>query len=100
MRLGLVVITVLLFVVGCSDKFDKKVFIDPNSALIKYTGRINVEIPSEPVMYWSGTEIEVDFQGDSLKIMLEDEKGENYFNVVIDRDSLRYLKLDSGSAPC
>jgi len=48
-----------------------------------------------PEIYWPGSQIEIRFKGETLKVKLKDEKGENYFNVVIDDDSLRYFRLDA-----
>jgi len=74
----------------------ESIHLDADSPLIHFTGRINCGDKKSPVIYWSGSEIEVNFMGDSLKILLEDEKGGNYFNVVLDDDSLRYIRLDQG----
>ncbi|MGD9328483.1 MAG: SGNH/GDSL hydrolase family protein [Cyclobacteriaceae bacterium] len=68
--------------------------VDPNNEMIRYTGRINFEDNNAPEIYWPGSQIEIMFQGEELKAKLKDEKGENYFNIIIDEDSLRYIKLD------
>jgi len=80
---------------GCKPEV-KITYLDADSPLISYTGRINDQNPRAPVIYWSGSELEVNFMGDSLNVILEDERGENYFNVVIDDDSMRYIQVDSG----
>jgi len=85
---------VFLFVSGC-HKSGKLIIIHADNNLIRYTGRINFENEKIPEIYWPGTQIEVKFEGEELKVKLKDEKGENYFNVVIDDDSLRYIKLDT-----
>jgi hypothetical protein len=68
--------------------------VDPDYKMIRYSGRINFEDKKAPEIYWPGTQIEFMFEGEELKAKLKDEKGENYFNIVIDEDSLRYIKLD------
>jgi hypothetical protein len=70
--------------------------INANNPLVRYTGRINFSNPMVPEIYWPGTAIEINFSGEYLRVTLKDEMGKNYFNVVIDDDSLRYIKLDSG----
>jgi hypothetical protein len=88
----------ILFVVltpACEPDFTLTL-VEPDYSLIRYTGRINQENEKAPVIYWSGSEIEILFTGDSLKIILEDERGGNYFNIVIGEDSVRYIRLDSG----
>ncbi len=89
------IISLIFIIPACQPSIDRS-YIEADSPLIKYTGRINNVAPKAPVIYWPGSEIEVNFSGDSLKVILEDEKGKNYFNIVIDGDSLRYIKLDSG----
>lgn len=69
--------------------------INADSPMIRYTGRINFTDPGTPVFYWSGTSVKVNFTGDSLRADLRDEHGENYFNIIIDHDSVRWIKLDS-----
>jgi len=86
---------VLVFLItGCIPENDLT-SVDPDNEMIRYSGRINFENIIAPEIYWSGTQIEIKFEGEELKAKLKDEKGENYFNIVIDNDSLRYIKLDS-----
>lgn len=61
---------------------------------IRITGRVKRGTDSVTI-YWPGTSILVRFSGKELKAHLNDERGENYFNIVIDGDSLRYIRLDS-----
>ena len=85
------VLTILI--IGCvPDTVITTVYSD--NGKIRYTGRINFEDKKAPEIYWPGTQIEIRFEGEELRVKLKDEKGENYFNVVIDEDSLRYIKLD------
>lgn len=64
-------------------------YIAPSDSRIQYTGRINFSNPNAPIFYWPGTYAKAKFQGTSLLIQLEDEKGENFYNVFID-DSLTH----------
>jgi hypothetical protein len=66
---------------------------DPADGKIRITGR--VQRGDSVTIYWPGTSIKVKFYGSSLKAQLRDEKGENYFNVVIDGDSLHYFRPDT-----
>jgi hypothetical protein len=68
--------------------------IYPDNGKIRYTGRINFDNKKSPEIYWPGTQIEIVFEGEELKAKLKDERGENYFNIIIDEDSLRYVKLN------
>ncbi len=78
---------------GCNPE-TVLISVDPDYAMIRYTGRINFEDSKAPEIYWPGTQIEIRFEGEELKAKLKDERGENYFNIVINEDSLRYIKLD------
>ncbi|MBR9999712.1 MAG: hypothetical protein KFF73_12125, partial [Cyclobacteriaceae bacterium] len=92
----LLLIPVSFFIAGCELDYTITC-LESDSPHIRYTGRINQRNKKAPVIYWSGSEIEINFKGDSLKILLEDERGGNYFNIVLNGDSLRYIRLDSGN---
>jgi hypothetical protein len=61
---------------------------------IRYTGRIKFT-PDSAAIYWPGTSIEFRFSGESVSARMRDQHGKNYFNVIIDGDSLHYIRLDS-----
>jgi hypothetical protein len=87
---------VLLFlVVACSAQTKKTPYtvrtILPNDENIRITGRVKNEKDSV-ALFWSGTSIMFRFSGEEVSVQLKDERGENYFNVVIDGDSLRYIR--------
>ncbi|MBT1703898.1 GDSL-type esterase/lipase family protein [Chryseosolibacter indicus] len=69
-------------------------FYKPASDSIAYVGRVK-KTDDSVTIYWSGTSISFRFKGQSLKALLRDNTGKNYFNVVIDGDSLHYFKLDT-----
>jgi hypothetical protein len=94
-RLYLIILSIILSVSACQPEIEIT-YLEADSPLIRYTGRINDRNPKAPVIYWPGSEMEVNFMGDSLKIILDDERGKNYFNIVMDEDSLRYIQMDSG----
>lgn len=95
-RIYVLIALILIALPACKSKIERT-FHEADSPLIRHTGRINDQVAKAPVIYWSGSEIEVNFKGGSLKVMLDDENGRNYFNIVIDEDSLRYIKLDQGT---
>ena len=94
-RLSLIIFSLLLSISACQPEIEIT-YLEADSPFVRYTGRINDQDPKAPVIYWSGSEMEVRFRGDSLKIILDDERGKNYFNIIIDGDSLQYIMLDSG----
>ena len=50
---------------------------------VRATGRIAYK-GDHSVLYYSGTSLEVNFTGTSVKATLKDERGENYFDVIVD----------------
>ncbi|MEM8515062.1 hypothetical protein RCH14_004417 [Massilia sp. MP_M2] len=65
---------------------------------LQYTGRIDDRDKAAPVLSWPGTQIAGRFTGTSLAIVLDDERGQNFYNVFIDaaRQPL-ILQADKGS---
>ncbi|WOH35773.1 SGNH/GDSL hydrolase family protein [Thalassotalea fonticola] len=59
-------------------------FIEPDDKYIQYTGRMDFVNPKQPLISWPGTSIKAKFTGKTLKIKLDDQEGNNYFNVIID----------------
>lgn len=82
-------ILVVLFVFSLSFAQDEKnqlTYIAPSDAKIRYTGRINFANPNAPVFYWPGTSVTTAFSGTSLSIILDDQQGDNFYNVFLDGD--------------
>jgi hypothetical protein len=60
---------------------------------IRITGRVLIQ--DSVTIYWPGTSVKVRFNGTTLKAHLRDEAGKNYFNVIIDGDSLHMIQMDT-----
>jgi hypothetical protein len=75
---------------ACSNK--EVVFIDSSNAHIAYEGRVTPSKIHGTALYWSGTSIEFTFEGESIAAIFKDETGDNYYNVIIDNDSLFILR--------
>lgn len=91
-KISLLVTVLLLY--GCTVPKSKTVTISPTDERIQLTGRIQTAKDSITV-YWPGTSIRAKFLGKSLQAWLKDERGENYFNIIIDGDSLRHIRVDT-----
>jgi hypothetical protein len=89
-----VFLVLMLVAIGCQSQVVQTNAIKPSSNLIRITGRVNHN-PDSVAIYWPGTSVLVRFKGSALKAELKDEFGKSYFNVVIDGDSLHYIKLDA-----
>lgn len=70
--------------------------ISPTNVDISYHGRVGFakdSIASE--IYWSGSGFKIDFEGTDLSVFLKDEHFQNYFNIIIDGDSITLLRPDT-----
>ena len=83
----------LAILISCSSK--KAKFINYLNPKIKYSGRIDTTNLKSADLYWSGTSIKVNFEGKSIKALLKGEAGDNYYNVIVDDDSIHILKPDT-----
>src|SRR6476646_7895989 len=60
---------------------------------IQFEGRIDFT-NNIAAIYWPGSSVKLRFTGNEIKATLKDERGDNYYNVLID-DSMYVLKLDT-----
>jgi hypothetical protein len=87
---------IVLFIItllGCNGKGD--LFIDYNNPNIKYEGRIDTSQIKGAEIYWSGTSIAINFEGESISALMADTYGDNYYNIILDEDSIRILRPDT-----
>jgi len=67
---------------------------EPQREPVRFSGRIGMSDKGLPVMYWPGTSVEAVFEGTSLAVVLNDETGQPYYNVVIDGNDDEPVVLD------
>ena len=82
-----------MVLISCSN--EKETFIPFSSPEIEYWGRVDTTKIEAAELYWSGTSIKMNFEGESIQALLEDESGDNYYNVIIDNDSISILRPDT-----
>jgi len=83
----------VLWLVGCAPKTDLTVsYLNPD---IEYWGRIDTLKSDAAELYWSGTSIRLNFEGQGISAMFDEERGDNYYNVIVDNDSLFILRPDT-----
>lgn len=76
----------------------KAVIVDtifPSNDLIEYTGRIDFANPNAPEFSYSGVSIRACFAGTSISMIMDDNTGKNYYNLILDGnllDTVRILK--------
>ena len=83
----------IILVSSCSTK--QELFVKYSNPQIEYSGRIDSSKVEGAELYWSGSSIKINFTGMSLFALMEDEKGDNYYNIILDNDSLFILYLDT-----
>ncbi|WP_163710446.1 SGNH/GDSL hydrolase family protein [Mangrovibacterium lignilyticum] len=89
----LLIVAALLFAAACTDKHDLVVkYSSPN---IDYSGRIDTTTHPAADLFWSGTSIRINFEGESISALFQEERGDNYYNVFVDNDSAFVLRPDT-----
>jgi hypothetical protein len=78
---------------SCSDK--KELLIPFSSPEIEFSGRIDTHKVEAAEIYWSGSSIKINFEGESIQALLKDETGDNYYNVILDNDSISILRPET-----
>lgn len=71
------------------------IFVGHSNAQIAYSGRVDSSKGNATALYWSGTAIRFNFEGESIAAILQDQTGYNYYNVRIDKDSFFILRPDT-----
>lgn len=85
----------LVFYILTSCTPNQKVNIAYNNPNIEYMGRIDTTSLEAAQLYWSGTSIRINFEGDSVQGLFSESNGDNYYNVILDSDSLFIFKPDT-----
>ncbi len=87
------ILATLLVVTCCTSKND--LFVNYSNPQIAYSGRIDTSQIQAAELYWSGTSIKINFEGESIQALLKDNNGDNYYNIIVDNDSLFILRPDT-----
>ena len=75
----------LFIVLFSSQALQAEQFISANNAKFRYSGRV-LHDGEQAYLTWPGTSVNFSFTGKQLVLVLEDETGENYFNVIFNGD--------------
>jgi len=84
MKNAFIVLTLLLAPTSLALAGEK---VSPDNPNIQYVGRVDYTDGKAPKITWSASEVNLKFEGVSLQVTLDDEKGKNRFNVFIDGDT-------------
>ncbi len=66
----------------------------PGNPKIKYEGRVFVA-DTVASLYWPGSSIKIRFKGERVAAILKDERGRNYYSVILDKKHNGVVRLDS-----
>ena len=69
----------------------------PTNTLIEYTGRIDFSNPNAPEFSYSGVSIRANFNGSSISMVMNDDIGQNYFNIILDGKVLDRVHVTQGT---
>src|SRR5579872_3274366 len=61
---------------------------------IRYMGRINM-LDEAAELSWSASSAKINFYGTGVKATIKDERGDNYYNVIVDGKLVSVLHPDS-----
>jgi hypothetical protein len=70
--------------------------IPANNRYIEYTGRIDFSNPLAPKFSYSGVSIRACFTGTSISMIMDDDIGKNYYNLILDGKLLDTVKISTG----
>jgi hypothetical protein len=74
---------ILCFAMAFGFNCEAQVIVKANDPHIKYMGRVAMQ-DSAAVLSWSGTSIKMNFEGTGISYKLRDERGDNYYNILLD----------------
>ncbi|SDE69273.1 GDSL-like Lipase/Acylhydrolase family protein [Mucilaginibacter pineti] len=84
----------LFFVVVSLNSCAQGFVLKSKDTRIRYTGRINMTDEAAE-MYWTGSSIKFNFNGSGVSAVLQDERGDNYFTVILDGQVINTLHLEN-----
>lgn len=79
------------FAAGTAESPSLKAVPASNTNFV-YAGRVDFSDTDAPAFYWSGNSATIGFTGDRLGVVLDDDNGDNFFDVILDGDGAdRYV---------
>ncbi|WP_462265017.1 SGNH/GDSL hydrolase family protein [Mucilaginibacter sp.] len=90
-------IVLLFFAAGCiSAQAQTAPFLSFKDSRIRYEGRIGKNDTAGYEFYWPGTSATINFTGTSISALMQDEKGLNFYNIIVDNHSPVKIQLTAG----
>lgn len=89
-RFSKLMVLVLIMFMGCTHENELSIRVfNPE---IAYWGRIDTSKVDVAELYWSGSSIKINFEGESIAALMKDASGDNYYNIILDHDSISILR--------
>lgn len=82
-----------LMFISCFE--DKQIFVNCSNPELDYTGRVHFLDNEVAEIFWTGTSIKMNFEGESVSATLKDETGNNYYNVIVNNKLETIIKPDT-----
>ena len=86
-------ICIVFIAISCTNS--EKAVVQPNHDHVYYEGRIEHGQADVAELFWPGTSITINFEGKEIGAWFEDETGNNYYNIILDNDSIFQLNPDT-----
>jgi len=83
------------FTILLACKKEQDLLINYANTQLEYAGRIDSSHAKGAQLSWSGTSVKLNFEGESIAVLMEDELGDNYYNVILDSDSIFVIRPDT-----
>ncbi len=80
--------------ISCSSRTD--LIVSYRNPQIHYSGRIDTTGTDGADLYWSGTSVRINFEGESIDALLKDRRGDNYYNVIVDDSCIMMIRPGAG----
>jgi hypothetical protein len=85
---------VIVFLTTSECSFSQNHFVPFQDKHISYEGRIPYT-KDAAVLMWSGTSVRINFEGTGISGLFKDADTSNYYNVIIDNDSIYKIQFDT-----
>jgi hypothetical protein len=95
-RISFISLIILLLICTTVCFAGSVVTIPANDQAIEFTGRIDFTNPQAPKFSYSGVSIRACFSGTSIAAIMDDDTGQNYYNIILDGKMLDTLRIGVG----
>lgn len=81
---------ITILILGCAVK--KELVVSNSDKVVAFEGRTQQNLDGSTELYWPGSSVSMTFEGSEIYAILNDEKGENYYNVILDNEIIKVFQ--------